>query len=97
MLDKEGRKVSINVGKSLKDGHLALVAQEMNFESVDDLIAAVGYAHLTPRRVLNRLYGVLHPDEPGPGRVRRAQRQGEQGRSLPARRRAWAFPGWTAC
>ncbi len=66
MLDKEGRKVSINVGKALKDGHLALVAQDLNFESVDDLIAAVGYAHLTPRRVLNRLYAVLHPEEPAP-------------------------------
>ncbi|WP_165175293.1 bifunctional (p)ppGpp synthetase/guanosine-3',5'-bis(diphosphate) 3'-pyrophosphohydrolase [Desulfovibrio sp. ZJ369] len=66
MLDKEGRKVSINVGKALKEGHLALVAQDLNFESVDDLIAAVGYAHLTPRRVLNRLYAVLHPDEPAP-------------------------------
>lgn len=63
MLEKEGRKVSLNVGKSLKDGHLALVAQEMNFESVDELIAAVGYAHLTPRKVLNRLYAVLHPEE----------------------------------
>ncbi|WP_165071230.1 bifunctional (p)ppGpp synthetase/guanosine-3',5'-bis(diphosphate) 3'-pyrophosphohydrolase [Desulfovibrio sp. ZJ200] len=66
MLDKEGRKVSINVGKALKEGHLALVAQDLNFESVDDLIAAVGYAHLTPRRVLNRLYAVLHPEEPAP-------------------------------
>lgn len=66
MLEKEGRKVSLNVGKALKEGHLALVAQEMNFESVDDLIAAVGYAHLTPRKILNRLYAVLHPTEAAP-------------------------------
>lgn len=66
MLEKEGRKVSLNVGKALKEGHLALVAQEMNFESVDDLIAAVGYAHLTPRKILNRLYAVLHPNEAAP-------------------------------
>lgn len=66
MLEKEGRKVSLNVGKALKEGHLALVAQEMNFESVDDLIAAVGYAHLTPRKILNRLYAVLHPNEAVP-------------------------------
>ncbi|WP_304680342.1 bifunctional (p)ppGpp synthetase/guanosine-3',5'-bis(diphosphate) 3'-pyrophosphohydrolase [uncultured Desulfovibrio sp.] len=63
MLEKEGRKASLNVAKALKEGHLALVAQEMNFESVDDLIAAVGYAHLTPRKILNRLYAVLHPNE----------------------------------
>lgn len=63
MLEKEGRKVSLNVNKAVKDGHMALVAQEMNFEGVDDLIASVGYAHTTPRKVLNKLYAVLHPDE----------------------------------
>ena len=66
MLEKEGRKASLNVAKALKEGHLALVAQEMNFESVDDLIAAVGYAHLTPRKILNRLNAVLHPNEAAP-------------------------------
>ena len=62
LLEKEGRKVSLNVGKASKDGHLAIVAQEMNFDSVDDLVAAVGYAHTTPRKVLNKLYAVLHPE-----------------------------------
>ena len=62
MLEKEVRKVSLNVCKALKEGHLALVAQDLNFESVDDLVAAVGYAHVTPRKVLNRLYAVLHPE-----------------------------------
>ncbi|MFT4301870.1 MAG: bifunctional (p)ppGpp synthetase/guanosine-3',5'-bis(diphosphate) 3'-pyrophosphohydrolase [Desulfovibrio sp.] len=63
MLEKEGRKVSLNVNRAIKDGHMALVAQEMNFEGVDDLIASVGYAHTTPRKVLNKLHAVLHPDE----------------------------------
>lgn len=62
MLEKEGRKVSLNVGKALKEGHLALVAQDLNFDSVDEMVASVGYAHTTPRRVLNRLYAVLHPE-----------------------------------
>lgn len=66
MLDKEGRKSSLNVGKALKEGQLSIVAQEMNFDSVEDLLAAVGYAHHTPRKVLNRLYAVLHPDAVGP-------------------------------
>jgi GTP pyrophosphokinase len=66
MLEKEGRKVSLNVVKSQKRGHLALVAQDLNFENIDELIAAVGYSQLTPRRVLNRLYAVLHPDDVGP-------------------------------
>ncbi|WP_297670394.1 bifunctional (p)ppGpp synthetase/guanosine-3',5'-bis(diphosphate) 3'-pyrophosphohydrolase [uncultured Desulfovibrio sp.] len=63
LLEKEGRKVNLNVSRAMKDGQLALVAADMNFESVDDLVAAVGYAHTTPRKVLNRLYAVLHPDE----------------------------------
>lgn len=63
LLEKEGRKVSLNVARAHKEGQLALVAADMNFESVDDLVAAVGYAHITPRKVLNRLFAVLHPDE----------------------------------
>lgn len=66
MLEKEGRKLSLNVSKALKKGELAIVAQDMNYESVDDLLAGVGYASVTPRRVLNRLYAVLHPDAPTP-------------------------------
>ena len=66
MLEKEGRKVSLNVGKALKEGHMALVAQDMNFDSVDELVASVGYAHTTPRKVLNRLYAVLYPNETTP-------------------------------
>ena len=64
MLEKEGRKVSLNVGRALKEGQLAIVAQDMNFDSVEDLMAAVGYAHHTPRKVLNKLYAVLHPEAP---------------------------------
>ena len=50
----------------------------MNFDSVDDLVAAVGYAHLTPRKVLNRLYAVLHPEaaaaaEPAPPSVKESK------------------------
>ncbi len=61
MLEKEGRRVSLNVGKALKKGEMAIVAQELNFDTLDELMAAVGYANITPRKVLNRLYAVLHP------------------------------------
>lgn len=64
LLEKEGRKVNLNVAKAHKDGHLAVVAQDMNCDSEEELIAAVGYAHVTPRKVLNKLYAVLHPDAP---------------------------------
>lgn len=62
MLEKEGRKLSLNVAKAIREGRLAIVAHEMNFDSVEDLMAAVGYAHHTPRKVLNRLYAALHPE-----------------------------------
>jgi GTP pyrophosphokinase len=66
MLEKEGRKVSLNVAKAAKNGQLALVAQDLNYDGINEMMAAVGYAHVTPRRVLNRLYAVLHPEEVTP-------------------------------
>ncbi len=66
MLEKEGRKVNINVSKAVKGGQLALVAQDMNFDSVEDLCAGIGYAHHTPRKVLNKLYAILNPDAVAP-------------------------------
>lgn len=62
LLEKEGRKVNLNVARAYKEGHMALVAQDMSFDGVEDLTAAVGYARVTPRKVLNRLYAVLHPE-----------------------------------
>lgn len=63
ILEKEGRKVNLNVGKAIKEGTLALVAHDLNFDSMEELVASVGYAHTTPRKILNRLYAILHPDE----------------------------------
>lgn len=62
LLEKEGRKVSLNVVKAFKEGQMSIVAQDMNYESVDDLVSAVGYARITPRKILNKLYSILHPD-----------------------------------
>ncbi len=62
MLEKEGRKLNLNVAKHHKEGSLLIVAHDMNFDNVDDLFASVGYAHNTPRKVLNKLYAVLNPE-----------------------------------
>ena len=74
LLEKEGRKASINVSRAQKDGQLALVAQDMNYDGVEELVAAIGYAHITPRKVLNKLYAILHPEaaaqEPAPPGIR---------------------------
>ncbi len=62
MLEKEGRKVGINVAKALKGDLFEKVAVEFSCKSVEELISMVGYARLTPRKVLNRLL----PKEPEP-------------------------------
>ncbi|MDR3641583.1 MAG: bifunctional (p)ppGpp synthetase/guanosine-3',5'-bis(diphosphate) 3'-pyrophosphohydrolase [Humidesulfovibrio sp.] len=63
MLEKEGRKVGVNVAKAVKDGHFLKLAEELNLPSVDELLSQVGYARLTPRKVLQKLYGMLHVGE----------------------------------
>jgi GTP pyrophosphokinase len=53
MLEKQGRRLGVNIQKAQKDGTLLLAAQELNFSGIDDLVSAVGYARVTPRKVLN--------------------------------------------
>jgi len=55
MLEKQGRRLGVNIQKALKEGSLLPVAQELNFRNVDELISAVGYARITPRKILNLL------------------------------------------
>jgi GTP pyrophosphokinase len=63
MLEKEGRKMGINVQKALHDGLFEPLAGEFSYNTVEDLLSAVGYARITPRKVLNRL---LPKEEPEP-------------------------------
>ena len=63
VLEKEGRKLGLNIPKLLREGRLEEVAHEFSYKSEDDLLSAVGYARITPRQVLNRL---LPKDEPEP-------------------------------
>ncbi|MFW5490396.1 MAG: RelA/SpoT family protein [Desulfovibrio sp.] len=55
MLEKEGRKMGVNFVRALNDGRLETLAEEFSFSSVDELLSAVGYTRITPRKVLNRL------------------------------------------
>lgn len=63
MLEKLGRRMDINVQKALKEGAFDAVAEEFNLKEVDELLSQVGYARLTPRKVLQRL---LPKEEPEP-------------------------------
>ncbi len=63
MLEKEGRRVGVNVAKAVKDGTFLELAKEFNCTSADDLVAQVGFMNLTPKKVLKRLYALLHEEE----------------------------------
>ncbi|MBQ4133367.1 MAG: bifunctional (p)ppGpp synthetase/guanosine-3',5'-bis(diphosphate) 3'-pyrophosphohydrolase [Desulfovibrionaceae bacterium] len=54
MLEKQGRRMGINFLK-LKEIELEELAEELKFKSAEEMFSAVGYARITPRKVLNRL------------------------------------------
>lgn len=72
LLEKEGRKMGINVAKALKDGVFDELAGEFSFKEQDDLLSAVGYARITPRKVLNK----LQPTRPKPEEKERDKEKG---------------------
>ena len=53
MLEKQGRRMGVNVQK-LKDAELLELAKELSFKSVEEMFSAIGYARITPRKVLNK-------------------------------------------
>ncbi len=55
MLEKEGRKMGINVAKAMKAHQFDELAQEFSFKNADDLLSAVGYSRITPQKLLRRL------------------------------------------
>jgi len=63
LLEKEGRKIGVNVAKAVKDGQFLKLAEEFSCPSVDELLSQVGYARLTPRKILQKLYGMIHAGE----------------------------------
>jgi GTP pyrophosphokinase len=63
LLEKEGRRMNINVPKAMKDGYFVMLADEFNFSHVDDLLSNIGYSRITPRKVLGRLHAVMNEIE----------------------------------
>ena len=55
VLDKEARKLGININRAFKQGMFKKIAAEHSFHSEEDLLSAIGYARITPRQVLNRI------------------------------------------
>lgn len=61
MLEKEGRKMGINVIRAVKDGTLSDLISEFSASSIEDLFANVGYAKFTPKKVLTKLQSLIDP------------------------------------
>ncbi|MCA1743719.1 MAG: bifunctional (p)ppGpp synthetase/guanosine-3',5'-bis(diphosphate) 3'-pyrophosphohydrolase, partial [Desulfonatronovibrio sp.] len=55
VLEKEGRKLGVNINQAFKKGRFKQLAEEYSFNSEEDLLSAIGYARITPRQVLNKL------------------------------------------
>ena len=55
MLEKQGRRDGVNVQKAIKDGSMLGVARELSLPGVEDVLSAVGYSRITPKKVIARL------------------------------------------
>ena len=55
ILEKEFRKYSLQTAKLVKSGEMAKVATEFSFQTVDDLIAAIGYGRITANQVIGKV------------------------------------------
>lgn len=55
MLEKQGRRVGVNVTKLVKEGGLDELVLEMGVRDVDELFSQVGYSRITPNKLLRKL------------------------------------------
>jgi GTP pyrophosphokinase len=55
LLDKEFRRVGLNLNKLLRSGELKPVAAELGYRTEDDLMVGVGYGKVVPGQLLARL------------------------------------------
>lgn len=55
ILEKELRKYNLQLAKFIKSGDLSKVAGEFSFQTVDDLIAAIGYGKITANQVIGKI------------------------------------------
>jgi GTP pyrophosphokinase len=67
LLEKELTKHDFSLSKMLKTGEVQTLAKEFSFDTIDDLLAAVGYGLFTPLQVL----GKMIPETPKVGRLQK--------------------------
>ncbi len=66
ILEKELRKINLALSSQLKGEKILDVAHKFSLNSVDDLLANIGYGKLSPKQVLNRLVPPLDIKEDRP-------------------------------
>ncbi len=64
LLEKDLRKHELSPAKAMKSEGLLAVAQEMSHNTLDDLLAAIGYGKVSAHQVANRLAPEKAPLEP---------------------------------
>ena len=64
LLEMECKRQSLPVGETLSDEKLRELSEKMNFSSVDDLYAAVGFGEASAESVMRRLIGHTPPQAP---------------------------------
>ncbi len=67
LLEKELAKHDFSLSKMLKSGEIQTLAKEFSFDTIDDLLASVGYGLYTPLQVL----GKVIPETPKVGRLQK--------------------------
>ncbi len=67
LLEKELTKHDFSLSKMLKTGEVQTLAKDFSFDTIDDLLAAVGYGLYTPLQVL----GKMIPEIPKVGRLQK--------------------------
>jgi len=67
LLEKELTKHDFSLSKMLKTGEVQTLAKDFSFDTIDDLLAAVGYGLYTPLQVL----GKVIPEIPKVGRLQK--------------------------
>ena len=67
LLEKELTKHDFSLSKMLKTGEVQTLAKDFSFDTIDDLLAAVGYGLYTPLQVLSKMI----PEIPKVGRLQK--------------------------
>lgn len=76
ILEKQGRRYGVNFQKALKEIAGDALAKEFNLTTLDDLLSAVGYSRIPPKRVFKAVQSRLPENSPALDAARSKQLAG---------------------